>query len=172
RVGQGERDVVIRTGADDELAELARDVEHMVARLSQEERASAAADNARRDLLAAVSHDLRTPLASIQVLAEAIEDGIVDDRTRREYAARLAVHARAFSALIDDLFELSRLEAGDIHWTMERVAVAELVEETVDAMRPQAEAGRVVVSTELGQADAWAQANPERIQRVLFNLLQ
>ena len=172
QVGEGEREIAIETRGRDELADLARDVERMVERLSVEERARSAADDARRDLLAAVSHDLRTPLTSIQVLAEAIEDGVVDDETRREYAARLAVHARAFSGLIDDLFELSRLEAGDIHWTMERVAVAELVEETVDAMRPQAEAGRVVVSTELGQAEAWAQANPERIQRVLFNLLQ
>jgi signal transduction histidine kinase len=171
-VGQGERDIAIRTGAHDELADLARDVERMVARLSDEERARAAADNARRDLLAAVSHDLRTPLTSIQVLAEAIEDGIVDDRTRREYAARLAVHARAFSALIDDLFELSRLEAGDIRWSMEQVKVAELVTETVDAIRLEAEAGGVAVNTELRNPDACAHANPERIQRVLFNLLQ
>jgi signal transduction histidine kinase len=172
QVGEGERRIEIPTRGRDELADLARDVERMVERLSAEERARSAADGARRDLLAAVSHDLRTPLTSIQVLAEAIEDGVVDDQTRREYAARLAVHARAFSALIDDLFELSRLEAGDISWTMEQVAVAELVEETVDAMRPHAEAGGVAVSIDLGSPDACARANPERIQRVLFNLLQ
>jgi signal transduction histidine kinase len=172
QVGEGERQLAIHTRGRDELADLARDVERMVERLSAEERARSAADDAHRDLLAAVSHDLRTPLTSIQVLAEAIEDGVVDDRTRREYAARLAVHARAFSALIDDLFELSRLEAGDISWTMEQVAVAELVEETVDAMRPQAEAGGVAVSIDVGNPNAYAQANPERIQRVLFNLLQ
>jgi signal transduction histidine kinase len=172
KVGHGERAIEIRTGARDELAELARDVELMVARLSEEERAGAAADKARRDLLAAVSHDLRTPLTSIQVLAEAIEDGIVDDQTRREYAARLVVHARTFSALIDDLFELSRLEVGDIHWTMEQVEVAALVAETVDALRIEAEAGGVVVNTEIGIPGTRAHANPERIQRVLFNLLQ
>jgi signal transduction histidine kinase len=171
-VGEGRRAIAIETGARDELNELARDVERLVERLSSEERARSAADRARRDLLAAVSHDLRTPLASIQVLAEAIEDRVVDDQTRREYAARMAVHARALSGLIDDLFELSRLEAGDIHWTIEQVRVAELVEETVDAMRPEAEAGGVAVRTELGDANAYARANPERIQRVLFNLLQ
>jgi signal transduction histidine kinase len=172
KVGHGERDIDIRTGGRDELTELARDVELMVGRLSEEERARAAADGARRDLLAAVSHDLRTPLTSIRVLAEAIEDGIVDDNTRREYAARLAVHARAFSALIDDLFELSRLEAGDIRWTLEQVEVCELVTETVDAVRADAEAEGVVVTTELMTDGARAHANPERIQRVLLNLLQ
>ncbi len=171
-VAEGRRAIAIDTGARDELSELARDVERMVERLSSEEQARSAADGARRDLLAAVSHDLRTPLASIQVLAEAIEDGVVDDRTRREYAARMAVHVRALSGLIDDLFELSRLEAGDIHWSIEQVRVAELVEETVDAMRPDAEAGGVAVRTELGDPHAYARANPERIQRVLFNLLQ
>jgi len=171
-VGEGRRSIAIETGARDELNELARDVERMVEHLSSEEQARSAADRARRDLLAAVSHDLRTPLASIQVLAEAIEDRVVDDRTRREYAARMAVHVRALSGLIDDLFELSRLEAGDIHWTIERVQVAELVEETVDAMRPEAEAGGVAVRTEFADAQAYARANPERIQRVLFNLLQ
>jgi signal transduction histidine kinase len=172
RVGDGDRELAIRTGGRDELADLAREVERMVERLSTEERARTAADDARRDLLAAVSHDLRTPLTSIQVLAEAIEDGVVDDSTRREYAARLATHARAFSALIDDLFELSRLEAGDISWTMERVRVADLVEETVDAMRPQAEGRGVAVSIECNGPQPLADANPERIQRVLFNLLQ
>jgi signal transduction histidine kinase len=171
-VGEGSRDVRIRTGAHDELAALARDVESMVGRLRDEESARMAADGARRDLLAAVSHDLRTPLTSIQLLADAIEDGVVDDRTRREYAARLAVHARAFSALIDDLFELSRLGAGEIRWTMEQVEVAELVEEAVDAMRPQAEAGGVAMWTDLAESHAYARANAERIQRVLFNLLQ
>jgi signal transduction histidine kinase len=171
-VGAGSRDVSIRTGARDELAELAHDVERTVERLSAEERARSAADGARRDLLAAVSHDLRTPLTAIRVLAEAIEDGVVDDATRREYAARLAVHSRAFSALIDDLFELSRLEAGEIRWTMEQVEVGELVTEAVDAMRYQADAGGVAVLTDLANPLAYARANPERIQRVLFNLLQ
>jgi signal transduction histidine kinase len=55
---------------------------------------------------------------------------------------------------------------------MQQVAVADLVEETVDAMRPQAEAGRVAVSMQLDGCQTYAQANPERIQRVLFNLLQ
>jgi len=171
-VGRGQRSVEIETGARDELAALALDIERMVEWLSSEEHARSAADHARRDLLAAVSHDLRTPLASIQVLAEAIEDRVVDDHTRREYAARMAVHVRALSGLIDDLFELSRLEAGDIRWTMEQVKVAELVEETVDAMRPEAEVEGVAVRTELAYPNTYARANPERIQRVLFNLIQ
>jgi signal transduction histidine kinase len=171
-VGKGSREVHIAAGGCDELSQLGRDVERMVALLREEESMRWAADSARRDLLAAVSHDLRTPLTSIQLLAEAIEDDIVDERTLREYVSRLATHVRALSALIDDLFELSRLEAGEIQWTMEQVAIADLLEETVDAMRPQAEAGEVAVSIDVEGSPGYARANPEQIQRVLFNLLQ
>jgi len=171
-VGDGSREVHISTSGRDELAQLGRDVESMVARLNEEEKMRWAADGARRHLLAAVSHDLRTPLASIQVLAEAIEDDIVDERTLREYVSRLAIHVRALSALIDDLFELSRLEAGDISWTMEQVAIGELLEETVDAMRPHADASGLAVLIDIDGSPAYARANPEQIQRVLFNLIQ
>src|SRR5262249_10521138 len=126
----------------------------------------------RRGLLASVSHDLRTPLASIQVLAEAIEDGVGDERTLREDVSRLATHVRALSALIDDLFELSRLEAGDIGWTMGQGAIHARPEETGDAMRPHADAGGLAVLLDCDGSAAYALANPEQIQRVLFNLIQ
>ena len=171
QVGAGARELALRTTADDELADLARDVELMTAKLSREEEARMAADSARRTLLAAVSHDLRTPLTSIQVLAEALEDQIVEAPSRREYIGRIAVNARALGCLIDDLFELSRIEAGEIRWTMEQVELAELMEETVDAMRPQADARSIEMRLDLANRRARARANPEQIQRVLFNLL-
>jgi signal transduction histidine kinase len=149
----------------DEIARLAADVDAMVARLDREERA-------RRDLIAAVSHDLRTPITSLRLLADAIDDGIGDADTRREYAARIGTHVRALGALIDDLFELTRLESGDLTWTMESVRLDLLLEEAVEAMRPAADAGAVTVTTELEPALAAARANPERLQRVLFNLIQ
>jgi signal transduction histidine kinase len=131
----------------------------------------AAEERARRSLFAAVSHDLRTPITSLQLLVEAIDDEVVSEDARKDYLARLATHVRALSALIDDLFELSRLEAGDIRWSMEQVRIEELVSETVAAMAPSAEAKHVAVRAELDGALP-ASANPEQIQRVLFNLIQ
>jgi signal transduction histidine kinase len=130
------------------------------------------AERARRDLVAAVSHDLRTPITSLRLLAEAIDDDIVDAHTRHEYLARMTTHVRALSAMIADLFELSRLEAGDIRWSMQRVPLDALVAETVDALRPHAEAGGVAVRTELDPVLHAARAHPEQLQRVLFNLIQ
>ncbi len=171
-VGRGERDVHITTAARDELAELADAANAMIERLRSEEALREEADAARRGLVAAVSHDLRTPLTSLRLLAEAVEDEIVDEATRRRYLERMRTHLEALGGLIDDLFELSRLEAGDINWSLERVRLDELVSETIEAMRVTADAKHVSVSAEISPALEAARANPEKLQRVLFNLIQ
>jgi signal transduction histidine kinase len=161
-VGEGRRDVVVGVDGQDEVARLAGEVEEMVERLARTEAA-------RNDLVAAVSHDLRTPITSLKLLVEALDDDIVDDGDRRAYLAKLRTHVAALAALIDDLFELSRLQAGELRWSMEQVRIAELVEETVEAMRADGVAELVVdVPRDLGPAHG----APEQIQRVLFNLIQ
>jgi signal transduction histidine kinase len=130
------------------------------------------AERMRRELIAAVSHDLRTPITSLRLLTDAIADDVVDDETRRAYLAQMSTHVNALSALIDDLFELSRLEAGEIAWSLEQVRLDELVGETVDAMRVQADARGVQVRTELPAELRPARGDPEKLQRVLFNLIQ
>ncbi len=171
-VGAGERELDLRLGGRDELAQVAADVTAMVQRLAAAEARRDDAEAARRSLIAAVSHDLRTPVTALRLLADAVDDEIGDPETRREYVRRLGVHVRSLSALIDDLFELTRIEAGEVTWTMRQVDVDELVEETVEAMRPAAEAGCVDVRAEIDPELVPARANPERIQRVLFNLIQ
>ena len=162
----------LRLGGDDELAQVAREVEAMVAQLAAAEDHREDAEAARRSLIAAVSHDLRTPVTALRLLAEAVDDEIGDPATRREYVRRLGVHVRALGALIDDLFELTRIEAGEVAWTMRQVQIDELVEETVAAMAPAARAGGISVRAEIDPALVPAHVNPERIQRVLFNLIQ
>jgi signal transduction histidine kinase len=172
-VGGGRREVTIGTAAHDELAELAAAANAMIYQLRHEEAGRDQSEAARRDLIAAVSHDLRTPITSLRLLADAVGDDIVEDaETRRAYLSRMAIHIDALSVLIDDLFELSRLEAGDISWTREQVPLQELVGETVEAMRVQAEAKGVAVLAEVPTTLKPAQANPEKLQRVLFNLIQ
>jgi signal transduction histidine kinase len=171
-VGDGRRDVQISTGARDELAELADAATRMVGQLAEREAERDAADRSRRDLVAAVSHDLRTPLTSLRLLSDAIESDLVDAETRHEYVKQMALHIRSLSSLVEDLFELSRLEAGDIQWSMQRVRLDELVAETVEAMRPQADAKRVRVGASVPAGLGPARGDPERLQRVLFNLIQ
>jgi signal transduction histidine kinase len=161
-VGEGRRDVALAVDGEDEIALLAHQVEGMVERLARTE-------TARNDLVAAISHDLRTPITSLRLLVEALDDEIVDADDRRAYLAKLRTHVAALAALIDDLFELSRLQAGELRWSIEQVRLDELVEETVEAMRRDAIAELVVdVPSDLGPA----RGAPEQIQRVLFNLIQ
>jgi signal transduction histidine kinase len=171
-VGGGARDPDLRADAATELRELAAAANAMITQLAREEAAREQSDSVRRQLVAAVSHDLRTPITSLQLLATALDDGLVSERTRGEYVRRMLTHIEALSALIDDLFELSRLEAGDINWTLEQVRVGQLVNDTVDAMRVHAEARGIAVIADLPEQIAPAQANPEKLQRVLFNLIQ
>jgi signal transduction histidine kinase len=165
QVGEGSRELQIAVRGQDELALLAADVEAMAAKVAAEERA-------RRELVASVSHDLRTPITTLQLIAQGLEDGIFEPGRMREQLALMSTHVRALGALIDDLFELSRLQAGDVHWSMQQVQLDQLVQETIDAMRPHAEAGGVAVRALLDQRLTPARGNPEQLQRVLFNLIQ
>jgi signal transduction histidine kinase len=171
-VADGDRTVRIETLAADELAELAGSANAMIAALGAEEAARDQSDAARRALVAAVSHDLRTPITALRLLAEAVGDDVVDGATRSTYLQGMLLHIHALSSLIDDLFELSRLEAGDISWSLEQVALGELVNETVDAMRLEAEAKGVSVQALVASELRPAHGNPEKLQRVLFNLIQ
>ncbi|GAC1316512.1 MAG: hypothetical protein NVSMB25_02350 [Thermoleophilaceae bacterium] len=157
----------------DEIAGLATAAEQMARQLAERESERDAADRSRRDLIAAVSHDLRTPLTSLQLLAEAIDDGLLGANGGSErYLREMTLHVRSMSTLVDDLFELTRLESGEINWSMQQVHLDELVGETVEAMRSQAAQKRIAVRAVVPGDLPAARANPEGVQRVLFNLIQ
>jgi signal transduction histidine kinase len=144
----------------------------LAVRLSMEERARREVEEARLGLVAAASHDLRTPLASLRLLVDAIEDGVATGETRDRYLSEIRTHVAVLSDLIDDLFELSRIEAGDISWTMRQVEMGELIGETVAAMRAPAEERGVRLAAELPPGQVRAEVDGEKVQRVLFNLIQ
>jgi signal transduction histidine kinase len=165
-VGEGARAPAPVPIADDELADLTRAANATIARLAD-------AEAARRDLIAAVSHDLRTPLTSLRLLAEAVGDGVVTGADQADYLRQIRSHVMTLSGLIDDLFELSRLEAGDIAWAVEQVRLDELLGAAVEAMRPEADARMVRVMAALDEdGPIVAHGSPERLRRVLFNLIQ
>ncbi len=164
-VGAGRRDGRIEATGSSELVELAAAANTMTDQLE-------GAEDARRNLIAAISHDLRTPLTSMRLVADALDDEILDRSERRQYLDRLRLNIGAMNSLIEDLFELSRLEAGETTWPTERVDLAMLVGDTIDAMGADAGAKRVTIRSEVDDDLVAVRANPEKLQRVLFNLLQ
>ncbi|HEV2998060.1 MAG TPA: HAMP domain-containing sensor histidine kinase, partial [Solirubrobacteraceae bacterium] len=113
-----------------------------------------------------------TPLTSLRLLTQALEDGILDPADAERHVKTMGANVRALGLLVDDLFELSRLDAGDHAWSTEAVPLAELIHETLLAMRAEADARGVELDADLDRDLAPARANPEKLQRVLANLLQ
>lgn len=125
----------------------------------------------RRDLMVAVSHDLRTPLASLRAMAEAIDDRIVDDPpTLRRYADEMRSGIDVLVALVDDLFEFAKLDAGALEGELERATVGEVVERALSACDGQALEKGLRIEARIEGASV-ADCSPH-LTRVVQNLVQ
>jgi signal transduction histidine kinase len=125
----------------------------------------------RRELVAWVSHDLRTPLAGLRAMAEALEDGIVGDpATVAEYHGRIRCEADRMAQLVDDLFELSRINAGALRLAPTRVPLREVVSDAIAGIAPLAASKRItLVAAETGWPTV--RAGERELARVVSNLL-
>jgi signal transduction histidine kinase len=130
------------------------------------------AEAGRRELVAWVSHDLRTPLAGMRAMAEALEDGVVDDReTVAEYHKRIRIETDRMSDLVDDLFELSRINAGTLRLSLAAVSLGDVVSDAVASAEPLAAAARVRLVAEGGDWPTVRGSEPE-LSRIVGNLLR
>ena len=126
-------------------------------------------ESARRELIAWVSHDLRSPLAGIRAMAEAMEDGVVDDPATVQRYLRTIGEESQFQP-VDDLFELARIHQGTLQLHPEEVALGDLVSDVVAGAAPGAEARGVRL---VGEADGLPPilVSAPELGRVLQNLL-
>ncbi|GAA3143547.1 sensor histidine kinase [Nonomuraea roseoviolacea] len=130
-----------------------------------------ALEGARRELVAWVSHDLRTPLAGMRAMAEALEDGVVTDRaTVERYHRQIKLEVERLSALVDDLFELSRIHAGALRLSRARIGLADLVADTVAGAEPLARAKGVMLTAEAAEPVP-VEADATALGRALGNLV-
>jgi signal transduction histidine kinase len=124
--------------------------------------------DARRQLVAWASHDLRTPLSAIRAMLEAIEDGLAEPD---EYLPALEEQASALGALIDDLFELAQIDAGVLTLELRETPLGELVTLCVRGLEADARARRVRLELALEEPLPGVRCVPQHVQRVLLNLL-
>ena len=143
-----------------EVASLARDFNEMGNALAR-------IFDARRELVAWASHDLRTPLANMQAMLEALEDGLAEPA---DYLPALRDQVRVLSQLVDDLFELGRIEAGALALELRELPITPVVERCLVGLGAEAAIRGVRLET-VGRADATARFAPDKIERVLLNLL-
>ncbi len=133
--------------------------------------AEAAAEQSRRQLVAFVSHDLRTPLAGIRALSEAIADGVVGDDEVRVQARRIEGESVRLSEMVDDLFEMAKINAGAVNAPYERVALDEVVDEAMSAHAIAAERSGVRLDAELPATPVRVIGSDRALVRVLSNLV-
>lgn len=157
----------------DEVAQLAADVNRLARRLEEAEQQRRELDRERRELTAAISHDLRTPLASVRAMVEALDDQVVSDRGEIErYYRTMRREIERLNRMIDDLFELAQMDAGALRLEKHPVALQEVAAEVVDAMQAQASRAGVALNLRAEGRLREVPLDGTRIERVVANLVR
>lgn len=167
----GEDDQVVSSPAPPasaELAALSRELDAARQRLAESRARETALEASRRELVAWVSHDLRSPLAGIRAMAEALEDGVAEDPTRYQKQIRMEVDRLA--GLVDDLFELSVINAGALKLSLDRISLSDLVSDTLAGADALARERGVLLR---GHADGniAVRADGHELSRLMTNLV-
>jgi histidine kinase len=162
RIAEGHYDERVHETGVDEIAQLAAHFNQMAAQLEQVEAM-------RRQLLGDVSHELRTPLTSIKGYMEGLVDGVLP--ANPETFNQIHHEADRLSRLVDDLQELSRVEAKNYPLDVHPIAVAALVQTTVKRLSIQAEAKHIKFHLNLAPNLPPVLADEDRITQVLVNLV-
>ena len=129
------------------------------------------AEESRRRLVAFVSHDLRTSLAGIRAIAEAIADGVVADDEVRSHAKHVEQETIRLSEMVDDLFEMSKINAGAIQPVYDKVALDEVVDDVMSAHRMAAERAGVALRADMPPNPVQVIGSDRALVRVLSNLV-
>ena len=160
-----------RISGRDEVASLAADVNALAGRLQEAARQRQALDRERRDLTTAISHDLRTPIASLRAMVEALEDGLVQGPEVDRYYTAMRRDLDRLGRMIDSLFELAQIDAGSLALKRSTMIVEDVVAEAVDSLRPQARL-RDISLVFCADGKTPARLDGDRIERAVANLLR
>lgn len=173
RIAEGHLDARAEIVGQDEVADLARTFNTMAAQLEAADRKQRELDTLRRDLVAWVGHDLRTPLSSIRVIIEALADDVIDDpEATRRYLDAAQRDIATLSRLIDDLFEMAQIDAGGLTLERKPNSISDLISDTLGAFAAQAARSGVELQ---GHAEPGLGPIPfdaQQIGRVLSNLVE
>jgi signal transduction histidine kinase len=171
-IAEGDLAARVPVEGKDEVSHLARTFNQMAERLQEADRQQRELDTLRRDLIAWVGHDLRTPLASTRVIVEALADGVIDDpETAQRYLRTAQRDIQSLTLLIDDLFDLAQMDAGGLKLERQPASIADLIADTVESFAALARQQGITLrgSAEPGADPALVDAR--QIGRVLANLV-
>jgi signal transduction histidine kinase len=156
------------TRGPSEFQDLSDELARTSQRLQESREREARLEESRRELVSWVSHDLRTPLAGMRAMAEALEDGLAEDPAR--YQRQIRTEVDRMVRMVDDLFELSRIHAGVLLLRPEPVVLGDLVSEAIAGADPLARQRGVRLGGSVEEGIA-VTADPAGISRVVSNLV-
>jgi signal transduction histidine kinase len=149
------------------------DVEALALKLRRADEERAALERERRDLTVAISHDLRTPLASLRAMVEALADGVVQgEGESRRYFEAMRREVERLGALIDDLFELARIDAHALDLDMKPLPIEEIAADVVAGMDAHARSLSIDLALNVEPAIPKAVVDGRRIERAISNLVR
>jgi signal transduction histidine kinase len=171
-IAQGRLRTRVAVDGRDEVAGLAHSFNIMAGQLEDAERKKQELDRLRRDLIAWVGHDLRTPLTSVGATVEALADGMVDDpETRTRYLRTAKREIGVLSSLIDDLFDMAQLDTGGLKLDRSPNAISDLMSDTIERFGPAAQERAVTLSGLAAPGVDPVYIDARQISRVLANLV-
>ena len=167
-IGRGESVISPDRHTSTEFAALAGELAATADRLTESREREARIEASRREIVAWISHDLRTPLAGIRAMAEALEDGMAPDPER--YYVQIRGQVDRLSGMVDDLFELSKIHSGALKLAFERISLYDLISDTVADLAPVALAKSLDLRFE-GERGLVLQADARELARAVGNLV-
>jgi signal transduction histidine kinase len=171
-ISQGDFSTRVPVTGQDEVARLSTAFNQMAIHLEHAAAAERALDEARRNLVAWASHDLRTPLTSLRAMIDALSDGVVDDpETISRYLRQSQNEITRMSELIDDLFALAQLDAGHLELDCEWITLSDMISDTLESFAVRAEAQKVTLEGSVAPEVDPVYAAPDKLSRILDNLL-
>lgn len=171
-IAEGKLNTRLQVSGHDELAEFAHTFNWMAENLEKADKEKQMVEEARRDLIAWVSHDLRTPLTSIRAMLESIQDEVVNDpKVINNYIGRSLSEIHNLSHLIDDLFELSKLDTGHMDAQFVSASITDLISDVVSNLMAKAERKKIHLHGEIASNIPPVIMAMDKIQRVLVNLI-
>ncbi len=157
----------------DEIESLGQSFNRMAERIQEQIETLKKQDKLRRELVANVSHDLRTPLAALHGYIETLQlkADTFDAETRSTYLQTALQHSTRLTRLVDELFELAKLDASDTPLQVERFALAELAQDIIQKFRLQAEQQGIALKIDSDDRLPFVEGDIALIERVLVNLI-
>lgn len=172
QLAEGDLGARVSVSGKDEVAQVGLAFNEMADQLQEVDMQRTELENLRRDLIAWASHDLRTPLTSIRVRAEALNDGVLDDpETQQRYYQSILSDVMALNALFDDMFELAQLDRIEIALEKSPVSLTELIQESLERFQAISKEQDVQLTADVGDEVDPVTLNSAKISRVLDNLL-